>query len=139
MPPSLYHTVAPRDHGRGTRRDEAIKQQLLTPREEQQAIVDFILRADCNGFPARVKGLHQVPAKDWPQAFCKRHAEPEIARSRALDWKRHEKNICKKIVKWFELMRAQLEEADVLQENVYNTGVLLSVPCVTEAPTRGER
>jgi hypothetical protein len=31
---------------------------------------------------------------------------------------------------WFDVMRAQLEEMDVLQENVYNmdeTGVLLSV------------
>jgi hypothetical protein len=33
-------------------------------------------------------------------------------------------------VNWFDLMRAQLEEVDVLQENVYNmdeTGVLLSL------------
>ena len=148
-----YNTQWHRDHGPGTRRDKAIKQQLLTPREEQ-AIVDFVLRADRNGFPARVKDLHhyaaiflrgrapqrrrkpsskeqrQVPAKDWPQAFCKRHPELKVARLRALDWRRHEKNIYKKIVNWFDLMRAQLEEANVLQENVYNldeTGVLLSV------------
>lgn len=148
-----YNTQWHRDHGRGTRRDKAIKQQLLTPREEQ-AIVDFVLRADRNGFPARVKDLHhyaavflrgrapqrkrkpssqeqrQVPAKDWPQAFCKRHPELKVARLRALDWRRHEKNIYKKIVNWFDLMRAQLEEPGVLRENVYNmdeTGVLLSV------------
>jgi hypothetical protein len=148
-----YTTQWHRDHGRGTRRDKAIKQQLLTPREEQ-AIVDFVLRADRNGFPARVKDLHHYaavflrgrapqhrcktsskdyregPAKDWPQAFCKRHPELKVARLRALDWRRHEKNIYKKIVNWFDLMRAQLEEAGVLQENVYNmdeTGVLLSV------------
>lgn len=148
-----YTTQWHRDHGRGTRRDKAIKQQLLTPREEQ-AIVDFVLRADRNGFPARVKDLHhyaavflrgrapqrrrkpsskeqcQVPAKDWPQAFCKRHPELKVARLRALDWRRHEKNIYKKIVNWFDLMRAQLEEEGVMQENVYNmdeTGVLLSV------------
>jgi hypothetical protein len=132
VPPHLpYTTQWHRDHGRGTRRDKAIKQQLLTPREEQ-AIVDFILRADRNGFPARVKDLHhyaadflrgrapqrrrktsskeqgQVPAKDWPQAFCKRHPELKVARLRALDWRRHEKNIYKKIVNWFDLMRAQL-------------------------------
>lgn len=152
-PPLPYTTKWHRDNGRGTRRDKAIKQQLLTPREEQ-AIVDFVLRADRNGFPARVKDLHhyatvflraraprrergasskvhsQVPAKDWPQAFCKRHPELKAARLRALDWRRHEKNIYNKVVNWFNLMRAQLEEADVLQENVYNmdeTGVLLSL------------
>ena len=49
-PPLPYTTQWHRDNGRGTRRDKAIKQQLLTPREEQ-AIVDFVLRADRNGFP----------------------------------------------------------------------------------------
>jgi hypothetical protein len=151
--PLPYTTKWHRDNGRGTRRDKAIKQQLLTPREEQ-AIVDFVLRADRNGFPAKVKDLHHyatvflrgraprrkrgaspkvhshVPSKDWPQAFCKHHPELKVVRLRALDWRRHEKSIYNKVVKWFDIMRAQLEEADVLQENVYNmdeTGVLLSV------------
>jgi len=152
-PPLPYTTQWHRNNGRGTRRDKAIKQQLLTPREEQ-AIVDFVLRADRHGFPAKVKDLHhyatvflrgraprhkrgdsskvdsQVPAKDWPQVFCKRHPELKVARLRTLDWRRHEKSIYNKVVNWFDLMRAQLEETDVLQENVYNmdeTGVLLSV------------
>ena len=146
-----YTTQWHRNNGRRTRRDKAIKQQLLPPREEQ-AIVDFVLRADRNGFPAKVKDLHhyatvflrgraprrkrgtsskvqgQVPAKDWPQAFCKRHPELKVARLRTLDWRRHEKSIYNKVVKWFDIMRAQLEDADVLQENIYNmdeTGVLL--------------
>lgn len=152
LPPSTqWH----RDHGRQSRKDKAVKQQLLTPREEQ-AIVDYVLRADRNGFPARVKDLRYyaaillrrracaggqasdagvstrrlTPGKDWPQAFCKRHPELKVARLRALDWKRHDKNIYAKIVKWFDLMRQQLAERSVLQENVYNmdeTGVLLSV------------
>ena len=152
LPPSTqWH----RDHGRQTRQDKAIKQQLLTPHEEQ-AIVDFVLRADRNGYPARVKDLRryatillrrrapqregrtssevpahsQTPNKDWPQAFCKRHPELKVARLKALDWRRHEKNIYAKIVNWFDLMRVQLEETGVMQENVYNmdeTGVMLSV------------
>ena len=152
LPPSTqWH----RDHGRQSRKDKAIKQQLLTPHEEQ-AIVDFVLRAEGNGYPARVKDLrhyaavvlrkraakrgeesssefsehHFTPGKDWPQAFCKRHPELKVARLRALDWKRHEKNTYPKIVDWFDLMRVQLEEPRLLQENVYNmdeTGVLLSV------------
>jgi hypothetical protein len=47
-----------------------------------------------------------------------------------VDWRRNEKNIYRKVVNWFDLMRAQLEEAGVLQENVYNMdkmGVLPSV------------
>ena len=152
LPPSTqWH----RDHGRQTRQDKATKQQLLTPYEEQ-AIVDFVLLADRNGYPARVKDLRryaatllrrrapqregrtssevpahsQTPNKDWPQAFCKRHPELKVARLRALDWRRHEKNIYAKTVNWFDLMRVQLEETGVMQENVYNmdeTGVMLSV------------
>jgi hypothetical protein len=46
LPPSTqWH----RDHGRQTRQDKAIKQQLLTSHEEQ-AIVDFVLQADRNGY-----------------------------------------------------------------------------------------
>jgi hypothetical protein len=44
-PPLPYTTQWHRDHGGQTHRDKAIKQQLLTPREEQ-AIVDFVLRAE---------------------------------------------------------------------------------------------
>lgn len=55
----------------------------------------------------------------------------KVARRKALDWRRHEKNIGKKKnVNWFNLMRAQPEEAGVLQENpydIYYIGVLLSV------------
>ena len=156
-----YTTQWHRDHGRGTRRDKAIKQQLLTPREEQ-AIVDFVLRADRNGFPARVKDLHhyaavllrgcapqrrlkssskeqrQVPAKDWPQAFCKRHPELKVARLRALDWRRHEKNIYKMVVNWFDLMRTQSEEADVLQENVQHgrNRSIAQRPWIFQAPCK---
>jgi hypothetical protein len=145
--PSLvpYVTQWHRDHERRKRRDKAIKQQLLTPGEEK-AIVDFVFLAGRNGFPARVKDLRRytttflrkrapqrkrgtsskvsapsgTPAKHWPQASCKRHPELKFARLRPLDWRRHEKNIYAKIVNWFDLVHEQLEEAAVLQENVYN-------------------
>jgi hypothetical protein len=67
-----------RAHGRQTRRQRAVRQQLLTPQQEK-ALVDHLLRLRRNGFPARVKHLRsfprilmnngQVPTKDWPQAF----------------------------------------------------------------------
>jgi hypothetical protein len=41
LPPLPYTTQWHRDHGRGTRRDKAIKQQLLTPREEQAMVVSI--------------------------------------------------------------------------------------------------
>ena len=47
-----------------------------------------------------------------------------------LDWWRHGKSIYNEVAKWFDLMRAQLEETDVLQEYVYNmdeTEVMLIV------------
>ena len=56
-----YTTQRHRDHGRCTRCDKAIKQQLLTPREEQ-SVVDFVLRANRNGCPATVKDLHHYYA-----------------------------------------------------------------------------
>ena len=58
LPPSTqWH----RDQGRQTRQDKAIKQQLLTLHEEQ-AVVDFVLRADRNGYLARVKDLRWYAA-----------------------------------------------------------------------------
>ena len=96
-----------RAHGRQTRRQRAIQQQLLTPAEEK-ALVDHVLRLYRNGRPARVKHLRyfarthlqrragtdgpcstRLPGKDWPQAFYKRHPELQAARSKAIDWQRH--------------------------------------------------
>jgi hypothetical protein len=53
--PSLPSTTQMhRDYGRGTHRDKASKQQLLTPCEGQAA--------DRNGFLVRVKDLHHYAA-----------------------------------------------------------------------------
>jgi hypothetical protein len=71
----------------------------------------------------------QEPAKDWPQAFYKRHPELKAVSMKAIDWQRHEKNIRVKVEHWFEIMDKQLSQRDIIQENVYNmdeTGVLLS-------------
>lgn len=125
-------------HGRQTRRQRAERQQLLTPQQEK-ALVDHLLRLHRNGYPARVKHLRtfagilmnngQVPAKDWPQAFYKRHPELKAASMKAIDWQRHEKNIRTKVEHWSEVIGKQLSEREIMQENVYNmdeTGVLLS-------------
>ena len=136
-----------RAHGRQSRREKAVKQQLLTPQEEK-AIVEYILQLYRNGHAARVKHLRyfaqvllrrrsssdeassgRLPGKDWAQAFCKRHPEVESARRTAIDDRRHEKNIKPRTVEWSETMGKQLRERGVLQENVYNmdkTGVMLS-------------
>jgi hypothetical protein len=127
-----------RAHGRQTRRQRAVRQQLLTPQQEK-ALVDHLLQLHRNGYPARVKHLRslagalmnngQEPAKDWPQAFYKRHPELKAVSVRAIDWQRHEKNIRVKVEHWFEIMDKQLSQRDIVQENVYNmdeTGVLLS-------------
>jgi hypothetical protein len=118
-----------RAHGRRTRRQRAVRQQLLTPQQEN-ALVDHLLQLHRNGYPARVKHLRslagilmnngQEPAKDWPQAFCKRHPELKAVSMKAIDWQRHEKNIRAKVEHWFEIMDKQLSQRDIVQENVYN-------------------
>jgi hypothetical protein len=127
-----------RAHGRQTRRQQAVRQQLLTPQQEK-ALVDHLLQLHRNGYPARVKHLRsfagnlmnngQIPAKDWPQAFYKRHPELKAVSMKAIDWQRHEKNIRAKVEHWFEIMDKQLSQREIVQENMYNmdeTGVLLS-------------
>jgi hypothetical protein len=132
-PPLPYTTQWHRDQGHAATKPSS--SNLLTPHEEQ-AIVDFVLRADRNGYPARVKDLQyyvailllrrapqrerrtsskvpvrsQTPNKDWPQASCRHHPKLKAARLRALDWRKYEENIWAKVVNWFDLMRVQLEE-----------------------------
>lgn len=112
-----------RAHGRQTWRQRAEQQQLLIPQQEK-ALVDYLLRLQRNGYPARVKHLRyyagmllsqgntdagssfrgRLPGKDGPQAFYKRHPELKAARVKAIDWQRHEKNIRAKVEDWFEIM-----------------------------------
>jgi hypothetical protein len=44
----------------------------------------------------------------------------QCAHLSASDWRRHDKNVYARIVNRFDLTREQLEEAGVLQENLYN-------------------
>lgn len=70
-----------------------------------------------------------TPGKDSPQAFCKRRLVFKAKRLKALDWRRHEKNIHAKTIHWYDIVRKQPNEPLILQKNVYNmdeTGVLLS-------------
>jgi hypothetical protein len=115
--------------GRQTRRQRAVRQQLLTPQQEK-ALVDPLLQLHRDGYPARVKHLRslagipmnkgQEPAKDWSQAFYKRYPELKDVSMKAIDWQRHEKNIRVKVEHWFEIMDKQLSQRDIVQENVYN-------------------
>lgn len=67
---------------------------LLTLQQEE-ALVDHLLQLHRNGDPARVKHLRslagnlmnngQIPAKDWPQAFYKRHPELKVMSMKAID------------------------------------------------------
>ena len=146
-----------RKHGRPSRRDKAVKQQLLTPCEEQ-ALVDHILRWSRNGYPIPAKSLPflaavilrqrvnsskssttcdicKPPSKKWRLAFYKRHPNVKSRRLKAIDWKRHDFHIYDKMVDWFQVIGRELQMLDVLQENVYNmdeTGILLSAPTSME-------
>jgi hypothetical protein len=109
----IVHMVARRG------RQRAERQQL----QQEKVLVDHLLRLHRNGYPTRVKHLRsfagipmgngQVPAKDWPQAFYKRHPELKAASMKAIDWQRHEKNIRAKVEHWFEIMEKQLLQREM--------------------------
>ena len=129
-------------------KEKAQSQQYLT-REEEKALVAFLLLMSDLGQPVRVKYipllalsvarqrsivttdvLIKPPNKNWPRAFEKRNPELEARRVRAIDWKRHENNIYMKITHWFEVIGKVLQDPAILRENVYNmdeTGVMLSM------------
>ena len=94
LPPSTrWH----RAHGRPSRRDKAIKQQLLTPPEEK-ALADYVLRMAQNDYPLPTKLLPSLatvilqrrtsasngsnlcqkarrPGINWARAFLGRHPD----------------------------------------------------------------
>ncbi|KAJ5100120.1 hypothetical protein N7532_007121 [Penicillium argentinense] len=128
--------------------DKAANQQYLTPQEEQ-ALVEYVLRSADNGYPLPVKFLRSLaliivrqrssifqitdpslkvrpPGKNWPQGFYRRHPQLRARRLRAIDWKQIED----KVRHWFAVIGRELADPAILPGNVYNmdeTGVLLSV------------
>ncbi|KAF2741732.1 hypothetical protein M011DRAFT_375878, partial [Sporormia fimetaria CBS 119925] len=90
----------------------AQNQQYLTP-EEEKAVVKFLLLMSSLGHPVRIKFIPSLafsvarrrstnkpikpPGKNWPRAFEKRHPELNARRVKAIDWKRHDKNIHEKV------------------------------------------
>jgi hypothetical protein len=94
---TLWH----RHHGRVSIQETATTQQYLSPQEEQ-ALVNYFIRSDQNGYPLPVKFSRSLahiialrrdtifaariltnddnntikpPGKNWPQALEKHHAE----------------------------------------------------------------
>jgi hypothetical protein len=127
-------------------------QQYLTQQEEQ-ALVEYVLRLAENGYPLPVKFLRSFamiivrqrssnfqitdhslkvrpPGKNWPQAFYRRHPQLKARRLRAIDWKRDGRHIGDKFRHWFNIIGRELANPAILPEKVYNmdeTGVLLGV------------
>jgi hypothetical protein len=137
-------TLGHRARGRPSREEKARGQQYLTPSEEE-ALENYLIQMADLGTPVRVKFISSLalviarqrsthnnaikhPSKNWPQSFQKRHPALKSRRVRAMDWKRHENNIYKKILYWFEVIEKVLKDPAILAENVYNmdeTGVML--------------
>lgn len=70
------------------------------------------------------------PNKNWSRAFERRHPELKARKVRAIDWKRHEKNIHTKTTQWYQVIEGVVQHPAVRRENVYNmdeTGVMLGV------------
>jgi hypothetical protein len=142
----LLSTVMHRDHGRRSRKEQARSQQYLS-REEEIALVRFLLLKSNLGQPVRIKFIRSLAfsiarqrtsenrptkpsGKNWPKAFEKRHPQLQARRVRSVDWKRHGDNICEKVVEWFDVIGKVLQDPSVVPGNVYNmdeTGVMLSM------------
>lgn len=138
-------TLHARARGRRSIEAKAQSQQYLMPFEEK-AVIEFILEMSDLGTPIRNKFIPSIalsvtrhrpeadrpvrqPNKNWTKAFERRHPELRTRRAKALNWKRHDKNIYWKVEHWFDVIGEVLSEKAVLAENVYNmdeTGVMLS-------------
>ncbi|KAF2832803.1 hypothetical protein CC86DRAFT_244285, partial [Ophiobolus disseminans] len=94
-------------------KEQAQSQQYLT-RDEEKALVKFLLLMSNLGQPVRIKFVSSLafsvarrrstttkpvkpPGKNWPRAFEKRHPELKARRVRSIDWKRHGNNIHEKV------------------------------------------
>jgi hypothetical protein len=139
-------TLYNRHHGRPSKEEIAQRQQYLSV-EEEKALVAFLLLMSSFGQPVRIKYIptlafsiarrrapanrpNKPPAKNWPQAFGRRHPELKAKRIRSIDWKRHEVHIYNKVTEWFEVIGKVLQDPAILPENVYNmdeTGIMLSM------------
>jgi hypothetical protein len=110
-------TLHRRAHGGRSIEEKGESQQYLNP-PELKAVVEFLLQMSNLGQPVRIKYIPSIaflatrnrsiedrprkpPGKNWPKALEKRHPELKARRVKALDWKRHEKNIYEKITDWF--------------------------------------
>jgi hypothetical protein len=80
--------------------------------------------------PATERPL-KPPGRNWSKALEKHYPELVARRVKVLDWNRYKKNIYRKIIYWFEVIKDILQDPAVLVGNVYNmdeTGVMLSIP-----------
>jgi hypothetical protein len=139
-------TLIHRRNGRRSRKEQTQRQQYLS-REEEKALVQFLLLMSNLGHLVRIKFIRLLacsiarqrstktrpikpPGKNWPKAFAERHPELQARKVKSIDWKRHENNVYGKIVEWFDVIGQVLQDPAVLPENVYNmneTGVMLSM------------
>lgn len=138
-------TLHARARGRRSIEAKAQSQQYLMPFEEN-AVIEFVLEMSDLGTPIRNKFIPSIalsvtrhrpeadrpvsePNKNWTKAFERRHPELRTRRAKALNWKRHDKNIYSKVELWFDVIGEVLGDKAILAENVYNvdeTGVMLS-------------
>ncbi|KAH8586003.1 hypothetical protein B0O99DRAFT_464863, partial [Bisporella sp. PMI_857] len=109
-----YSTLYYRARGRLSREKKAQGQQYFKPYEEK-VIVKYLLQMSNLGYPIRMKFIFSLAysvtrnrpttdrpfkafGRNWAKALEKRHFILLARRVKALDWKRHEKNIYRKIV-----------------------------------------
>jgi len=140
-----HTTLYYRNNGRQSIEEKALGQHYLSP-SETKAVVQFLLQMSDLGQPVRIKYIPSIaflatrhrsieerplkpPGKNWAKALEKRNPLLKARRVKALDWKRHERNIYEKITDWFTKIGPVVEDPIIRLEKVYNfdeTGVMLS-------------
>ena len=116
-----HFTLHHRARGRPSREEKAQGQQYLKPYEEE-VIVKYLLKMSDLGYPIRMKFIPSLaysvtrhrptskrplkpPSHNWAKALEKRHPILLARRVKALNWDRHEKNIYRKIIHWYEVIK----------------------------------
>ncbi|KAL6712956.1 hypothetical protein ACLMJK_009511 [Lecanora helva] len=104
-------TLQHRARGRRSKEEKAQSQHYLYP-WEAKALVKFLVQQDAIGRPVRIKYLRPIAFSLARQRPLMDRPKLRASKSGALDWNRYD--IYNKVVYWFEVIRAVLQNSTVL-------------------------
>ena len=148
-----HQTLLRRKQGMPSQRDTDPKRQLLTLLEEQ-ALVQYILDQDSQGFPLRLVDVRDManhlrrerdasPVGDtWPRRFIQRHPELSTRLTRRYDYQRALNEDPTIIDAWFALFRNVVAKYGINDADIFNfdeTGFMMGLITATMVITSSDR